>query len=237
MCGRLSQYRGIHDFVAALSIPNTLINYAGDQPFELYNAAPSAQLALFHQEGQFLRADMVRWGWRPHCVMDHSALINTRVDRVARHPFFRAIWPHRAIIPIDNWFEWVDEGGPKKQPYLIRRKDRAPILCTAIGQYPHAEHEPNAHDGFVFISADSKGGMVDIHDWQPVTISPELAREWLNPATPEKRAEQIMLLQWEPTQAFEWFKIDRPVRNVRNQGAHHITPISRITGGDENRDG
>jgi putative SOS response-associated peptidase YedK len=149
--------------------------------------------------------------------MDHSALINTRVDRVARHPLFRAIWPHRAIIAIDNWFEWVDEGGPKKQPYLIRRKDRAPILCAAIGQYPSAEHEPDEHDGFVFITADSKGGMVDVHDRQPVTLNPELAREWLNPSTHKERAEQIVLLQGETMETFEWFKVDRPVGKLRNQ--------------------
>lgn len=224
MCGRLSQYRGIHDFVAALSMPNALINYAGDQPFELYNAAPTAQLALFHQEGQFLRADMVRWGWRPQWATDRAAPIHARVERVAHNPFFRVIWPHRAIVAIDNWFEWVDEGGPKKQPYLIRRRDRAPMLCAAIGQYPNAEHEPDEHDGFVFISADSKGGMVDIHDWQPVTLNPELARAWLSPATPKDRAEQIMLLQWEPSEAFEWFKVDHPVSNVRNHGAHLIIP-------------
>ncbi|MCP1445152.1 putative SOS response-associated peptidase YedK [Pseudomonas sp. GGS8] len=229
MCGRLSQYRGIHDFVAALNIPNALINYAGDQPFELYNAAPSAQLALFHQEGQFLRADMVRWGWRPDWATDCAVPIKARVERVAHNLFFRAIWPHRAISAIDNWFEWVDEGGPKKQPYLIRRKDRAPILCAAIGQYPNAEHKPEEHDGFVFISA-GQGGMVDAQDWQPVTLNPELAREWLNPATPKERAEQIMLFQREPTEAFEWFKIDRPMGNVQNQGAHLITPIA---GSDE----
>lgn len=224
MCGRLSQHSGIHDFVAALSIPNILINYAGDQPFERYNAAPSAQLALFHQEGQFLRADMVRWGWRPHWAKDRAAAI-AQVERVSRNPYFSAIWPHRAIIAIDNWFEWVTEGGPKKQPYLIRRKDRAPILCAAIGQYPSAEHESDEHDGFVFISADSNGGMVDTHDWQPVTLNPELAREWLNPATPKERAEQIMLLQWEPTEAFEWFKIDRSVNTIRTQPSSLINPI------------
>jgi putative SOS response-associated peptidase YedK len=223
VCGRLSQYRGIHDFVAALSTPNALINYASNQPFELYNAAPSTQFALLHQEGQFLRADMVRWGWRPRWAKDRATPI-ARVERVSRNPFFRAIWPHRAIIAIDNWFEWVDESGPKKQPYLIRRKDRAPILCAAIGQYPSAEHEPDEDDGFVIISADSQGGMVDSHDWQPVTLNPELAREWLNPATPKERAEQIMLMQLEPTEAFEWFKVDRPVGNIRNQPSM-INPI------------
>jgi hypothetical protein len=44
-----TQYRGIHDFVAALSIPNALLNYAGDQPFERYNAAPTTQLSLIRE--------------------------------------------------------------------------------------------------------------------------------------------------------------------------------------------
>jgi hypothetical protein len=34
MCGRFSQYLGIQDFVAKLSIPNALINEAGNQPFD-----------------------------------------------------------------------------------------------------------------------------------------------------------------------------------------------------------
>ncbi|MDQ0667788.1 hypothetical protein QF039_002088 [Pseudomonas sp. W2I6] len=32
MCGRLSQYSGIHDFVAALSMPNALANSVGELP-------------------------------------------------------------------------------------------------------------------------------------------------------------------------------------------------------------
>jgi hypothetical protein len=57
MCGRLSQYRGIHDFVAALSMPGALVNKTGDLLFERYNAAPSTRLALFHLEGVFLHTD------------------------------------------------------------------------------------------------------------------------------------------------------------------------------------
>jgi putative SOS response-associated peptidase YedK len=90
MCGRLSQYRGIHDFVAALSIPNALLNYADDQPFERYNATPTTQLALFHQEGEYLRADMVRWGRRPHWAKDRAAPINARVEKVAHGPFLQS---------------------------------------------------------------------------------------------------------------------------------------------------
>jgi putative SOS response-associated peptidase YedK len=161
---------------------------------------------------------MVRWGWRPHWAKDRAAPINARVEKVAHGPFFHAIWPHRAIIAIDNWFEWVDEGAPKKQPYLIRHRDRSPILCAAIGQYPSIEHEPSEHDGFVIITADSAGGMVDIHDRRPVVLSPELARGWLDLGTPKERAEQMVLLQGKLTEAFEWFKVDRSIGNVRQPG-------------------
>jgi putative SOS response-associated peptidase YedK len=85
------------------------------------------------------------------------------------------------------------------------RKDRDAILCAAIGQFPTAEHEPDAHDGFVFISADSKGGVVDINDWQQVTLNPDLAREWLNPAARGTNNA----IKGEPPEAFEWFNVDR----------------------------
>ena len=164
MCGRLTQYRGIHDFVAALSMPNALVNTVGEHPLERYNVAPSTGVALLHLEHGVLHADRVRWGWRPHWAKDRAPPINARVEKVANGAFFRAIWPHRAIAPVDNWFEWVDEGGPKKQPYLIRRRDGAPVLCAAIGQLPDADEGAGEHDGFVIITADSAGGMVDIHD-------------------------------------------------------------------------
>ncbi|KAF0863976.1 SOS response-associated peptidase family protein [Pseudomonas sp. LD120] len=222
MCGRLSQYRGIHDFVAALSMPGALINSVGDQPLGRYNAAPTMQLALFHVADDTLHADAVRWGWRPHWATDRAEPINARVEKVAHSPFFRQIWPHRAICPIDSWFEWVDEGGPKKQPYLIQHRDGSPILCASIGQLPDPDIGRGEHDGFVIITADSAGGMVDIHDRRPVVLSPELAREWLDPATPKERAELIAMHQGEPAEPFEWFKVDVSVGNVRNQSSNLI---------------
>jgi putative SOS response-associated peptidase YedK len=222
MCGRLSQYRGIHDFVAALSMPNALVNSVGDQPLEQYNVAPTTRVALFRQEGDTLRADLVRWCWRPHWSTDRPAKPNGRVEKVAHSPFYRAIWPHRAITPIDGWYEWVDEGGPKKQPYLIRRRDGAPAFCASIGQFTTGDHAPSEYDGFVIITADSAGGMVDIHDRRPVILAPELAREWLDPATPKERAEHMMIQQGEPSEVFEWFKVSAAIGNVHNQGANLI---------------
>jgi hypothetical protein len=43
--------------------------------------------------------------------------------------------------------------------------------------------------------------------------------------TPKERAEQMALLQGEPTEAFEWFKVDRAIGKVRNQGPELIEPV------------
>ena len=173
-----------------------------------------------------MHADSQRWGWRPHWAKDRAPPINARVEKVAHGPFFRAIWPHRAICPIDNWFEWVDAGDGTRQPWLIRRRDRGPIYCAAIGQFPVGGAAPRDDDGFVIITADSAGGLLDIHDRRPVVLSAELAREWLDPATPKERAEQLVLLQGEGSDAFQWHRVSKAVGNVRNQAATLIDEVT-----------
>ncbi|EOZ4776680.1 SOS response-associated peptidase [Pseudomonas aeruginosa] len=223
MCGRLSQYTGLHEFVDALSMPAMLVNLVGEQP-ERYNVAPSTQVTTLRLEGDALVAQAIRWGWRPFWARDRAAPINARVEKVAHGRFFSAAWRHRALCPVSGWFEWVAEGGPRKQPFHIRHRDGSPILCAAIGQFPGLDDEPGEQHGFVIITADSAGGMVDIHDRRPVVLSPDLAREWLDPATPPERAEQIVLHQGEAAEAFTWYAVSRDVGNVRNQGPQLIEP-------------
>ncbi|HCI4017937.1 TPA: SOS response-associated peptidase [Pseudomonas aeruginosa] len=223
MCGRLSQYSGLHEFVSVLNLPNILTNLVGEQP-QRYNVAPSTQVTTLRLEGDTLVAQAIRWGWRPLWARDRAAPINARAEKVAHGRFFSAAWKHRALTPVSGWFEWVDGGEGRKQPFHIQHADCSPILCAAIGQFPGLDDEQDERHGFVIITADSAGGMIDIHDRRPVVLSPDLAREWLDPATPPERAEQIVLLHGEPSEAFRWYAVSRDVGNVRNQGAHLIEP-------------
>ncbi|MER0768892.1 SOS response-associated peptidase family protein [Pseudomonas aeruginosa] len=223
MCGRLSQYTGLHEFVDTLSMPAMLVNLVGEQP-QRYNVAPSTAVTTLRLEGDALVAQPIRWGWRPFWARDRAAPINARAEKVATSRFYSSAWKHRALTPVSGWFEWVDGGETRKQPFHIQHRDGSPILCAAIGQFPGLDDEPADHHGFVIITADAEGGMVDIHDRRPVVLSPELAREWLDPATPPERAEQIVLHLGEPSESFTWYPVSREVGNVRNQGAHLIEP-------------
>ena len=225
MCGRLSQYRGIHDFVAVLSIPDALINHVGYAPLAHYNAAPTTSLAILHQHQQRLYADNLRWGWRPHWARDRAAPINARLEKVAHGPFFRAIWRHRLIVPVDNWFEWVDAPDKSRQPWLIRRTDHQPVFCAAIGQFPIPGEPSREDDGFVIITANSEGGLLDVHDRRPIVLRTDRVQEWLDPDTPTERAEQMLLFEAESSEAFQWHKVGKAVGNSRNQGAELIDAV------------
>ncbi len=103
---------------------------------------------------------------------------------------------------------------------LIQRRDGRPALCASIGQFAG-----NEHDGFVIITADSQGGMVDIHDRRPVVLTPELGREWIDPATSKEHAEQLVRNLGDPAEAFEWYRVSTALGKASNQGPDLIRPI------------
>lgn len=92
--------------------------------------------------------------------------------------------------------------------------------------------EPDERDGFVVITAAADQGLVDIHDRKPLVLSPETAREWLDPATTDERLEATVEVGCRPAQDFRWFPVGKAVGNVRNQGHELIEPVS-----EQNRQG
>jgi len=74
--------------------------------------------------------------------------INARVEKVAEGKFFRQIWPNRALVAADGWYEWVkDETDPKrKQPYFIQPREGSACFFAAIGKYPADYVALNARD-------------------------------------------------------------------------------------------
>jgi len=103
--------------------------------------------------------------------------------------FFKQLWPNRRVLaPANGWFEWVKDpnDSKKKQPYFIRPKEEGPMFFAPLAEV-HQGLEPDPQDGFVIITADSDQGMVDIHDRRPVVLSPEHARESVDPGTTQAR--------------------------------------------------
>lgn len=229
MCGRFVQRQSLAAYLKALHNDESALPGWEDTPLGRYNVVPSTQVQLLHRtEGQ-LKATPVRWGWLPHWAKGKMPPpINARVEKVAQGNYFRQIWPHRALVPANGWFEWVkDEADAKrKQPYFIHLQDKAPCFFAAIGQFSGIGNEARADDGFVIITAAAEGGLLDVHDRRPVVLAPEFAREWLDPATPLPRAEHLLLHQGRAAADFAWYPVSPAVGNVKNQGAELISPLA-----------
>ena len=228
MCGRFAQYQGMADYLRELDSEQDVISGYDHVPIERYNVAPSTRVQLLHGAAGGIVIAAVRWGWAPHWATGKMPPpINARVEKVASGKFFQQIWPHRALVAADGWYEWVkDEADPKhKQPYFIRLRDGLPMFFAAIGQHPPENGEPGAGDGFVIITADAEGGMVDIHTRRPIVLAPDMAREWIDLDTTKRRAEEILVQHCRPEDEFEWYPVDKAVGSVRNDSPELIQPI------------
>lgn len=228
MCGRLSQYRGLHKFAATLNVSPEEARRFSDQPLARYNVAPSSLVALFHIEDDGLHVEQIRWGWAPHWAKGKPPTINARVEGVGSSNYFRSIWrAGRALVPADGWFEWVkDEADPqKKQPYFIKLKSGAPMFFAALGQYPTDDREESEGDGLVIITQASHGDMLTVHDRQPVVLAPEVARRWIDPELTSARAEELAQTQGLPAAAFTWYPVTKAVGNVKHNSPEVIQPI------------
>lgn len=228
MCGRYSQSKRPHRYAEALASQLPLRTLLTSDPLERYNLPPTSPSLLFRQEEEALRADSVPWGYAPFWARGkRPPAINARVETAAMSKFFRDIWKTgRALVPADGWYEWKkDPDNPKvKQPYFIQLASGEPCFFAAIGRY--SQDEPRDGDGFVIITASSDEGMVDIHDRRPVVLSPEIAREWLDPSLPPERAEELAIYHCEPCEAFGWYPVSKAVGSVRNNGAQLLERIS-----------
>lgn len=228
MCGRYSIYDAMDDYLRQLAADRTVINGYDHERINRYNVAPSTRVELIRQTGDGLRVDRVKWGWAPFWAKGKRPNpINARAETVMTGKFFKALWPvGRALAPANGWFEWIpDPADPKrKQPYYITAATDEPLFFAALAEV-YEVLESDEQEGFVIITAAADEGMVDIHDRKPLVLTPELAREWIDPSTPAERAEEIARDGCRPATDFKWHAVSKLVGNVRNQGPELIEPV------------
>lgn len=221
MCGRFAQIDGLVEFLNELASKLEVQSGYDGVPIARYNVPPQTLVKILRSDKQSLVIDQVQWGWKPAWAKDIHPTINARSEKVASSKFYTQIWPNRCLIPANGWFEWV-KGGNGKQPYYIHLKDRRPMFFAGLGYFK----ERSDNDGFVIVTADAVGGMLDIHDRRPVVLSPQYANEWLNPETDSARAEEILFKHSRAAADFSWYPVSKAVGNVRNQGEGLIQPIT-----------
>ncbi len=157
-----------------------------------YNIAPTQDAPVLRQRkapaGE-RTLQLLRWGLVPARADDirgGAQMINLRAETVARK-FAVSFRRRRCLVPADGFYEWRGEGGAK-QPYLIARRDGAPMAFAGVWERwtpkEAAEGTPAAIDSFAILTTAANDLLRPIHARMPVIVPEAGWARWLDPEAP-----------------------------------------------------
>tara|TARA_R110000824_G_scaffold118960_19_gene272715 strand:+ start:137334 stop:138065 length:732 start_codon:yes stop_codon:yes gene_type:complete len=189
-----------------------------------YNVAPTQPVPIIRRAGENREFALMRWGLVPSWSkeMPQTPLFNARADTINEKPSFRgAFRHHRALMPADGFYEWQVTGQNAKQPYFIRRRDRAPFAMAAIWDNWMPANGSEL-DSCAVVTTSANTMLTPIHHRMPVILDPKDYDLWLDPATPVKELEALMVAV--PEDLMEAIPVSPDVNRVANDGPHLLDP-------------
>lgn len=210
MCGRFAFFQEIEPLVDELDA----VDLTDPTLRARWNIPPTAPIhvvteSVERRTGEVLRAlRIARWGLLPPFAKDESfssRTFNARRETLASKPSFRgALGRHRAIVPMDGYYEWRrDEKGGRRQPFYIAPTDGSPLCMAALVSWwkGAGNHEGPAAsaDGAFLLSATiitraATGRLAEIHDRTPVMLRRDEIDAWLDTGADDPHAAQEWIL-------------------------------------------
>ncbi|TWP35265.1 SOS response-associated peptidase [Leekyejoonella antrihumi] len=182
---------------------------------------------------------LLTWGLVPSWAKDTkigARMINARAETLLdKGAYARAAVARRCLVPADGWYEWqvstvatTAKGKPRRQPFFIRRGDRAPMAFAGIYEFWRdralADDDPDAWlVSFAIITTAAEPGLDRIHDRQPLVLDTEAWSHWLDPQI--TGADAVHDLMASPRAGrFEAWPVSGAVSSGRNNGPGLLQP-------------
>lgn len=201
-----------------------------------FNIAPTQSVPIVRGAGgrtvEILRAGeggrelvMARWGLVPAWAKEASIgsrMINARAEGIADKPAFRAAFrSRRCVVPASGFYEWQRRESGRKQPYLIRRADGAPIGFAGLWE---AWRDPATGEQLTtcaIVTCPPNEVMAELHDRMPVILDPADYAAWLEAPAPAAAD----LLRPCPAEWLEAVPVSTRVNSPANDDAGLIEPV------------
>ena len=237
MCGRYLLSLIPEEYARLLRIDH-VPNLGPDLYGPRYNIAPTQQIVIARGDtqgrgGRELAA--VRWGMIPPWAAPDDAfkrpIFNARCETAWEKPLFKeAARERRCVIPADGFYEWRKPAAPggRKQPFLIRRSDAAPMFFAGIWSAWRRKAQPEAAtiESCAILTTTPNEVLTPIHDRMPVILlDPGSIEGWLSEA-PGDRAGFASILRPCPSSALTITPIESVGDNRRTLPGPQFGPPS-----------
>jgi len=212
MCGRLDQNEPARNQALAFGWTDAVFDSEAEPRS---NAAPGTYRPVLHIENGVRRVDDVFWGYRPAWAAAATPApgrkkipiaINARLEKLAGSYWKPLLRTGRGIVCVSGWYEWTGEKGAR-QPWHIHRTDGKPLFLLVLAHFGPFKHS-REESGFVLVTADSMGGMLDIHDRRPIAVSREDAERWMAPELDWEQALHLARTCMLDSSLFSWHPAD-----------------------------
>ncbi|MFD1702837.1 SOS response-associated peptidase [Methylopila henanensis] len=220
MCGRYAQTTDVKALEALLGA----VAVADIAP--RFNIAPTQPAAVVLIEDGERRIALHRWGLVPGYASDERStplLFNARAETLAQKPAFRsALQRRRCLAPADGWYEWRSVGR-FKQPYLVRRRDRAPFMFAGLWE-SWTSPEGAQLRSMTIVTVTANQDLAAIHERMPAVLPPEAWDAWLDTRV-DGRSLALRGLHPAPVGDFEMVAIGARVNQTSNDDPQVQEPV------------
>jgi len=135
-----------------------------------------------------------RWAKEPS---DFRATFNARAESLGQKPVFReAFASRRCIVPATGFYEWSYPEGQKRRKggkkHRVERPSGQLLLFAGLWERWRHPRDGAVLDSCTIVTCDASPLVAAIHDRMPVVLTPDAARQWLDPATTPERLRDLM---------------------------------------------
>jgi len=165
MCGRFSVLGGMLNKIVSQEIG---CDFKAEENPDL-RPTQTVSTIIYHQG--ILEQQDTEWGIKP--TWAKRLIINAQAETVnEKKTFHHAMQNHRCLVPCNGWFEWRDEGAPRKQQYLFSHSNNKPFYMAGIWF-------PADIPQLVTLTTEPNAICRPYHDRMPVIIPASKASLWL----------------------------------------------------------
>lgn len=222
MCGRYASFLPAEALAQLFGTVNPLPNL---EP--TWNMAPTKDAPVVRLSREDERhLDVLKWGLVPYFTKDLKKArkpINARSETVGTSGMFReAFSRRRCLVPAPVYYEWRDDPDGKT-PFAVARVDGDPVAFAGIWEVWKSP-EGERLQTFATIKTNANQLLAPIQDRMPVIIERADWPLWLG----EVEGDPARLLRAAPEEALRFWRVDRKVGQVRNDGPDLIQPLAQV---------
>lgn len=222
MCGRYANFLSEQELIDAFAIA-TIADDARLFPAN-WNMGPMQQGIIIRERPDGREAEFAKWGLVPGWAKDPAVGVrafNARAETIAEKATFKnAFAKRRCVVPANGYYEWQVSGG-EKTPQFIHPADGSPLAFAGLTEVWRPSKDDPWLVTFSIVTTAARGEMQQIHDREPVMLTPDDVDVWLHP---ESTQDDLFAAIDAPAPELAWHAVGKSVGNVRNNGPELVEP-------------